>query len=120
MSDSIEIKGIRAFGYHGVFPHERENGQDFIVDLSLRFDMTRASRSDEVGDTIDYGTVCNLVLGAIVGPPVALIEKLAAQIAELLLSNFLLLESVVVILHKPEAPVEANVLDIAIRIERFR
>ena len=120
MSDSIEIKGLRAFGYHGVFPHEREDGQEFIVDLSLRFDLSKASLSDEVGDTIDYGTVCNLVLGVIVGPPVALIEKLAAQIAELLLANFSLLESVVVILHKPDAPVEADVLDIAIRIERSR
>ena len=120
MSDSIEIKGLRAFGYHGVFPHERENGQEFIVDLSLQVDGRRASLSDDIEDTIDYGAVCNLVLGAIVGPPVALIEKLAAQIAELLLSNFSLLESVVVVLHKPDAPVEANFIDIAIRIERSR
>ncbi|MBI3428525.1 MAG: dihydroneopterin aldolase [Actinobacteria bacterium] len=120
MSDSIEIKGIGGFGYHGVFPHERENGQAFLVDLLLHCDFRKASKSDDVQDTIDYGTVCNLVIGAIVGPPVSLIEKLASQIAEILLSNFSILDSVVVIVHKPQAPVGANVADIAIRIERSR
>lgn len=120
MSDSIEIKGIRGFGYHGVFPHERANGQDFLIDVSLRVDLRKAAKTDQVEATIDYGTVCNLVLGAIVGPPVSLIEKLATQIAEILLSKFSLLESVVVVVHKPDAPVETDFEDIAVRIERSR
>ncbi|MDP1712789.1 MAG: dihydroneopterin aldolase [Candidatus Nanopelagicaceae bacterium] len=120
MSDSIEIKGIRGFGYHGVFDHERENGQEFLVDISLNLDLRKAAGSDAVDDTVDYGSVCNLVLSAIVGPPVALIEKLASQIADLLLTNFSLLDSVVVVVHKPQAPVEVNFEDIAIRMERSR
>lgn len=120
MSDSIEIKGIRGFGYHGVFDHERENGQEFLVDISLNVDLQKAAVSDLVEDTVDYGSVCNLVLGAIVGPPVALIEKLASHIADLLLSNYLLIDSVVVVVHKPQAPVEVDFEDIAIRIERSR
>ncbi|HUW88582.1 MAG TPA: dihydroneopterin aldolase [Candidatus Paceibacterota bacterium] len=120
MSDAIEIKGIRAFGYHGVFDHERENGQEFLVDLSLNLDLGKASRSDLVEDTVDYGSVCNLVLEMIVGSPVSLIETLASQIADGLLSNFSLINSVVVVVHKPQAPVEVNFADIAIRIERSR
>lgn len=120
MSDSIEIKGIRGFGYHGLFDHERENGQEFLVDISLNLDLRKAARSDLVADTVDYGSVCNLVLGAIVGPPVSLIEKFASQIADLLLTNFPLLDSVVVVVHKPQAPVEVDFADIAIRIERSR
>lgn len=120
MSDSIEIKGVRGFGYHGVLDHECENGQEFLVDLSLNVDLRRASQSDLVEDTVDYGRVCNLVLGAITGPPVSLIETLASRIADLLLSNFSLISSVVVVVHKPQAPVEVNFEDIAIRIERSR
>lgn len=120
MSDSIEIKGIRGFGYHGIFDHERENGQEFLVDLSLNVDLRRASQSDLVEDTVDYGHVCNLVLGAIVGSPVSLIETLASRIADLLLSNFSLINSVVVVVHKPQAPIDVNFEDIAIRIERSR
>ncbi|MFZ2227602.1 MAG: dihydroneopterin aldolase [Candidatus Nanopelagicaceae bacterium] len=120
MSDSIEIKGIRAFGYHGVFDHEREDGQEFLVDISLNLDLRKAAQSDAVEDTVDYGSVSNLVLGAIVGPPVSLIETLASQIADLLLSNFRLIDSVVVVVHKPHAPVEVTFADIAIRIERSR
>ena len=120
MSDSIEIRGIRGFGYHGVFEHERTNGQEFLVDLSLRIDLRKASISDCVEDTVDYGSICNVVLGAIVGPPVSLLERLASQIADLLLSNFSLIDSVVVVVHKPQAPVEVNFGDIAVRIERSR
>ncbi|MFA5917964.1 MAG: dihydroneopterin aldolase [Candidatus Nanopelagicaceae bacterium] len=120
MSDSIEIKGIRAFGYHGVFEHERENGQEFLVDLSLNLDLRKASKSDLVEDTVDYGSVCNEVVGMIVGPPVSLIEKLASQIADSLLSKFPLIASIVVVVHKPQAPVEVDFEDIAIRIERSR
>lgn len=120
MSDSIEIKGIRGFGYHGVFAHEREKGQEFLVDLSLRIDLKRASTSDLLEETVDYGSVCTLVVGVIVGPPVALIERLAALIADSLLVNFPLIESVVVVVHKPQAPVAEIFEDIAIRIERSR
>lgn len=120
MSASINVQGIHAFGYHGVFDFEREKGQDFLVDVLLRIDLDRASRSDQLEDSIDYGSVCDLVVAAIIGPPVALLEKLAAQIADALLSQFPILESVVVTVHKPDAPVKVKVRDIAVSIERTR
>lgn len=120
MSEAIEIKGIRGFGYHGLFEDERENGQEFLVDLFLNMDLRKSGNSDLVEDTVNYASVCDLVLGAIVGPPVALIEKLASRIADLLLSTFSLIDSVVVVVHKPQAPVQVDFEDIAIRIERSR
>ena len=120
MSDSISITGIHGFGYHGVLEHERLEGQDFYVDVVLTLDLTKASRSDELSETINYGQVCDLVLAEVTGPPHSLIEKLAGQISELLLANFSVLKSVRVTVHKPQAPVLVDFLDIAVTIERTR
>lgn len=120
MSDSIEIKGLFGFGYHGLFDDERENGQGFLVDLILNMDLSKVSQSDLIDDTINYSTVCDLVLAQIIGPPVTLIERLAGQIAELILRDYPKVESVRVTVHKPDAPVAAKVQDISVSIERTR
>lgn len=120
MSDRIEITGLFGFGYHGLFDDERENGQGFLVDVILNMDLSEASKSDCIENTINYSTVCDLVLAQIVGPPVSLIERLAGQIAELILNDYPTVESVRVTVHKPDAPVAAKVRDISVSIVRSR
>lgn len=120
MSDQIRIAGIHGFGYHGVFEQEQKTGQDFYVDVTLQLDLSKPSQSDALADTIDYGAVCDLVVAEISGPPLSLIEKLASQIADLLLTKFPLLKAVIVTVHKPQAPVNVEILDIAVTIERAR
>lgn len=120
MSDQIRIVGIHCFGRHGVFEEERANGQDFYIDVILQLDLSNASRSDALEETIDYGAVCDLVVAEVSGPPVFLIEKLAGQIGDLLLAEYPPLKSVLVTVHKPQAPVSAEVLDISVTIERAR
>ena len=62
MSDVISLTGIWGFGYHGVFDHEAKNGQDFFVDLEIHLDLSRASVSDDLTDTIDYGALADIVV----------------------------------------------------------
>jgi dihydroneopterin aldolase len=69
MNDSIRINGIKGFGYHGVFPEETKNGQEFQVDVELILDLEKASKSDDLADTVDYGAICDLVVAAITGAP---------------------------------------------------
>ena len=118
MSDSIEIKGLFGFGHHGLFDDERENGQGFLVDAILELDLTAVSRSDLLSDTVNYGAVCDLIHEQLVGPPVLLIERLAGQIADLILESYPKVKSVKITLHKPDAPVAVKVKDIAVSIER--
>ena len=73
MADLIEIKGIKSFGYHGVLETEKVTGQDFYVDVVLEVDLSRASVSDDVADTINYAEVTDLVVREITGDPVSLI-----------------------------------------------
>jgi dihydroneopterin aldolase len=118
MADLIRITGIKGFGYHGVFDSERANGQDFYVDVDLEVDLTRASVSDDVKDTINYAEVTDLVVEEIMTNPVSLIEKLAGRIAERIKVTFAQASRVTITVHKPEAPVDAEVKDISVTISR--
>ena len=120
MADLIEIKGIKSFGYHGVFESENIAGQDFFVDVSLELDLTRPSVSDDVADTVNYAEITDLVVEEITSNPVNLIEKLAGRIAERVLNQHLKVEQVSVTVHKPQAPVAAQLKDIAVVVTRVR
>ena len=118
MSDLIELKGIWGFGYHGVFDHEAKNGQDFFVDVAIYSDLTRASTSDDLSDTVDYGAITDLVVEEIKGERVQLIEKLAGRIAERIKSSYPQVTKVSATVHKPKAPVSSEVADISVTITR--
>jgi 7,8-dihydroneopterin aldolase/epimerase/oxygenase len=118
MADLIRISGIKAFGYHGVFETERASGQDFYVDIELEVDLTRASVSDDVKDTINYAEVTDIVVEEITTNPVSLIEKLAGRIAERIKVTFAQAARVTVTVHKPQAPVSAQVQDVSVTISR--
>lgn len=120
MSDQILIDGIHGFGYHGLFEHERINGQDFYVDIVLDIDLSLPALSDAIADTVNYAQITDLVFEEITTNPVTLIEKLAGRIADRILYSFLKVNSVTVTVHKPQAPVEQSLKDIAVRITRKR
>lgn len=118
MSDLISIKGIKGFGYHGVFDFEKRDGQDFFVDINISLNLQEASKSDNLQDSIDYGLLTSIALEEIEGEPVNLIERLAGKIADRILLQFTQAISVSVTVHKPSAPVSEVVTDIAVTIIR--
>lgn len=119
MTDRIAITGLRVRGRHGVFEHERRDGQDFIVDVALSVPLAAAAASDDVTDTVDYGAVAAAVTAVVAGEPVNLIETLAARIATACLDD-VRVSSVEVTVHKPQAPVPGRFDDIAVTIVRTR
>jgi dihydroneopterin aldolase len=120
MSDQIVLTGIHGFGYHGLFEQERKDGQDFFVDLTLSVDLSAPAQSDAIEDTVNYAEITDLVVQEITTNPVNLIEKLAARIAERVLNQHIKVQSVVVTVHKPQAPVAAQLKDISVAITRSR
>lgn len=117
MSDRIEIIGLRGTGYHGVFEHERREGQEFRIDVVLFVDTSVAAATDDLASTIDYGTISTEVHAIITGEPVDLIETLATRIAEQCLAHAGVL-GVEVAVHKPNAPITVPFDDVVVRIRR--
>jgi dihydroneopterin aldolase len=119
MSDRITLRGLVVRGYHGVFDHERTDGQDFVVDVVLDVDTSSAARSDDLADTVDYGAVAAAVAAVVSGEPVNLIETLAGRIATACLAD-VRVTSVEVTVHKPNAPIPLTFNDVAVTITRER
>jgi dihydroneopterin aldolase len=84
--DTIVLKGMRFYAFHGVLPEEREHGQEFIVDVALETDLRRAGRSDELADTIDYRAAYDRTREVVEGPARRLLESVAESIAQRLLT----------------------------------
>jgi dihydroneopterin aldolase len=118
-SDRIVVRGIEAFGYHGVLPDERENGQGFVVDLEVRTDVSDAAATDDLAQTIDYSVLAKEVVTIVEGKPQDLVETLAVLIAEQMLTHERV-SSVEVTVHKPQAPVGVPFADVAVTVERGR
>ncbi len=57
MSDRISLKGLRVRGFHGVLAEEREDGQDFVVDVELIVDIREAAAADQLSKTVDYAVL---------------------------------------------------------------
>ena len=115
--DVIEIRGIRGFGRHGVFDHERTDGQEFVVDVRLELDTRAAAASDDLADTVNYGVVAEQVHAAIENDPVDLIETLAQRIADLCLADRRVSGTAVTI-HKPSAPIKVPFDDVVLTVQR--
>ncbi len=115
--DELSIRSIECFGHHGVFDHERRDGQVFVIDLMLGLDTRPAAASDDLQDTVHYGNLVAQVKTAVESDPVDLIETLAQRVAGVCLSNGRV-EWVRVSVHKPDAPIDAVFADVALTIRR--
>jgi 7,8-dihydroneopterin aldolase/epimerase/oxygenase len=119
MTDELTITGIECFGHHGVLAHERRDGQVFLVDLTLGLDTRAAAGSDDLHDTVDYGTLVASVKSAVESDPVDLIEAVAQRIADICCWDSRV-DWAKVTVHKPDAPIEATFQDVALTITRKR
>ncbi|HEY0890374.1 MAG TPA: dihydroneopterin aldolase [Nocardioides sp.] len=119
MTDELAVLGIECFAHHGVFEFERREGQTFPIDLVLGVDTRPAAASDDLQDTVDYGSLVAAVKAAVERDPVDLIETLAQRIADVCLLDTRV-EWVRVSVHKPDAPIEATFSDVVLTITRHR
>ncbi len=117
--DELAVTGIECWAHHGVFEHERRDGQLFVIDLTLGVDVRSAAASDDLRDTIDYGSLVGEVTAAVQAEPVDLIETLATRIAGVCLLDARV-EWARVSVHKPDAPIEAAFEDVTLTITRSR
>ena len=119
MTDRIELRGIAAFGFHGVLAHEQEFGQAFTVDAVLELDLARAGASDDLADTVDYGALSDDLARVVREERYDLIERLATRLTEVCLARPRG-EAATVTVHKPHAPVPVTLADVAVTVRRAR
>lgn len=117
--DQIELVGLRAFAHHGVFDHERENGQEFVVDVAVMLDLAAAAESDELDRTIHYGVLAEQVVAAVESSPVDLIETVAQRVVDVVFTHPAA-QFTRVTVHKPNAPITVPFADVTVTLNRKR
>ena len=119
VADRIELRGLTVRGNHGVFDHERRDGQDFVVDITVWIDLEAAAASDELRHTVDYGVLAQRAADIVAGPPRQLIETVAGEIADDVMGDERI-HAVEVVVHKPAAPIPLEFADVAVVATRSR
>lgn len=103
----ISLTGLRFHAYHGVMPQERSVGNDYVVDVRIKIDVSKAMRSDKVNDTLDYSEVYRIVCQEMKVPS-NLLECVAYRIGDSIGRRFLLVDAIDVKVTKLNPPIEAD------------
>jgi 7,8-dihydroneopterin aldolase/epimerase/oxygenase len=120
MTDAVFVSGLSLHAYHGVMQHEAKVGQTFKLDLVLDIDLSAASRSDKLADTVGYDQVVEVASRAFCSKRYRLVEAAAGAVADAILSRFAEVAAVRVTVHKPHAPIAATFGDVGVTIARAR
>ena len=116
-ADNITLTGLRATANHGVFDHERRDGQLFIIDAIVYLDLSAAAASDDLERTVHYGVLAEQIVAAVESDPVDLIETVAERVAGVVLTHRAVIATTVTI-HKPGAPITVPFDDVSVTITR--
>ncbi|TBW37416.1 dihydroneopterin aldolase [Siculibacillus lacustris] len=120
MTDRILLTRIAVYAYHGLHPEEEKLGQRFYVSVEARLDLRPAGVSDDWRRTVSYDRLAKIVVDVATERRFSLIEALAEAIAQQVLATYAQVESLVVRVEKPAAPIPIILDGVAIEIERHR
>lgn len=118
--DKILIRDLKIFAFHGVNEEEKIDGQNFVFDIDLYVNITKACYSDNVEDTVSYAKVIKTVTRVFTAKKYDLLEKAAQITADAILDEYSDVSKVTVTLKKPEAPMKADFSYVGVQIERER
>lgn len=106
--DTLTLKKLRFKAFHGYYEEERQQGNEFEVDLIFTADLRTAGESDRLDDTIDYQQVVQIVQQIMEGPSRKLIETLTKDIGDHLFSNFKEAQALQVAVRKLNPPLNVE------------
>jgi 7,8-dihydroneopterin aldolase/epimerase/oxygenase len=115
----IILEGLEFYAYHGCFKEEQLIGGKYIIDLELSLDLSKAVKSDNLEDTINYSEVYTIAKQEM-DKPSKLVEHVAGRIVESLFGTFSSLDAVVLKLSKMNPPVNGQMKSASVIIERRR
>ena len=107
-SSRLFLSGIRASGHHGARPGEKDDPQEFVVDLDLGVEVS----GDDIEATADYRGITESVRAVIERGSFDLIEAMAEAIARqvMALPN---VTRVTAVIHKPNAAMRLGIDGVA-------
>lgn len=119
LMDTIKLKNIRTFSYHGCLVEESKIGSDYSVDLEIKADLKRSMQTDELADTVDYVHL-NKIVTEEMAIRAKLLEHVAKRIVDRVLNELPMVMTVIVGVSKINPPIGGDVQAVTIEIEENR
>ena len=116
--DTITISNLEIFAHHGIFEEENTLGQKFLISAKLHLNTRKAGMSDDLNQSIDYGSVCHSIKKLMEQNTFKLIEAVCETIANFLLLEYEQIEEVEVEVKKPWAPILLPIDTVSVTITR--
>lgn len=116
--DKINLKGLKIFANHGVLAQEKENGQEFVIDLTIFTKTREAGLLDDLNKTINYAELSLYVNEVFKEKTFDLIEAASEYLAQKILVKFYPVKGIELVVHKPQAPIEVPFEDVSVTIKR--
>ena len=118
--DKILVRNLKIFAYHGVNPEEKVDGQNFVFDIDAYVDISVPCVTDNVEDTVSYAKIIKETVRIFTSQKDDLLERAAQRVADGLFESFDKIQSLRILLKKPEAPIKADFEYVGVEIFRER
>ena len=116
---TIRLKNIRIFANHGCLTEEEKIGSDYIVNLTVTANLSKAAKTDDLADTVDY-----VQLQKIVREQMAIRSKLLEQVGQRIIDEILkeikLVDTVSVQVSKINPPIGGDVGEVSVTMTSER
>lgn len=119
MTGIISLEGLQFHAFHGVYPHERESGNWFEVDVSVETDFSKGAAEDELEGTVNYETIFQIVK-AEMQLPSKLLETVAEKIVNDILQQLPTTLSVKFRISKLNPPIGGKCAKASVQVEKRR
>ena len=113
----IEIEGMEFYAFHGHFAEEQIVGNRFIVDLTLTTECTKASKSDDLNDALNYMAVYQIIKQEM-HINSHLLEHVAGRIISRLYDTYETIEKAKVKISKLNPPLGGQIQKVSVTLER--
>lgn len=120
MMDKIIMENMVFYGYHGVLQEEKVLGQKFYVDAELYLDLKESGKTDDLNLTVSYADVYETIESIMTKEKFDLLEALSHKVCGEILSSFEKIDSLILKIKKPSAPVAGSFDYFAVEIKRSR
>jgi dihydroneopterin aldolase len=115
----IKVKNIRVYSYHGCLDEEGKIGSEYRVDLSVKADLKKSAKSDQLNDTVDYVHL-NKIVKEEMAIRTKLLETVANKILDRILDEIPIVKKATVDVSKLNPPIGGNVAMVTIKMSKER
>ncbi len=116
MKNWVELSDIKLFAYHGCMPEERIIGSEYLVQLKVQTDFSRAAKTDDLTDAVDYISLYKIVEEEM-KIPANLLENVATRIFNKIDQEYESIQKIWIQISKLNPPIDGNAHSVSVSME---